>query len=71
MLSCLIKKAALKLSNEMLDEQVAQFESDQLIQQISGLEQRKVLQQLELTKGQQATSIHSIRSCLFIDGLIF
>ncbi|HCH70694.1 MAG TPA: hybrid sensor histidine kinase/response regulator [Colwellia sp.] len=47
------QKAALKLSNEMLDEQVAQFESDQLIQQISGLEQRKVLQQLELTKEQQ------------------
>lgn len=47
------QKSALKLSNEMLDEQVAQFESDQLIQQISGLEQRKVLQQLELTKGQQ------------------
>ena len=48
------QKANLKLSNEMLNEQIAQFESDQLIQQVKSLQQSKKLQQLESTKaGQQ------------------
>lgn len=44
------QKAELKLSNEMLNEQIAQFESTQLIQQIASLEQAQELQQLELAK---------------------
>ena len=48
------QKAHLKLSNETLNEQIAQFESDQLTQQVISLQQNKKLQQLELTKaGQQ------------------
>ncbi len=46
--------AHLKLSNETLNEKIAQFESDQLTQQVQSLQQSKKLQQLELTKaGQQ------------------
>jgi signal transduction histidine kinase/DNA-binding NarL/FixJ family response regulator len=47
------QKAQLKLSNEMLNEQLALFESDQLTQQVKSLQQGKRLQQLELTKAEQ------------------
>jgi signal transduction histidine kinase/CheY-like chemotaxis protein len=47
------QKARLKLSNETLNEQLAQFESDQLIQQVKNLQQSKKLQQLESTKAEQ------------------
>jgi len=47
------QKSRLKLSNESLNEQIAQFESDQLIQQVESLQQSKKLQQLELTKAAQ------------------
>jgi signal transduction histidine kinase/CheY-like chemotaxis protein/HPt (histidine-containing phosphotransfer) domain-containing protein len=47
------QKARLKLSNETLNEQLAQFESDQLNQQVKNLQQSKKLQQLELTKAEQ------------------
>jgi len=47
------QKVHLKLSNETLNEQIAQFESDQLTQQIKSLQQSKKLQQLESTKADQ------------------
>lgn len=47
------QKARLKLSNETLNEQIAQFESDQLSQQVKSLQQSKKLQQLESTKAEQ------------------
>lgn len=48
------QKERLKLSNDTLNEQIAQFESDQLTQQVKSLQQSKQLQQLQLTKaGQQ------------------
>lgn len=47
------QKANLKLSNETLNEQIAQFESDQLTQQVKSLQQSKKLQQLESTKEEQ------------------
>ena len=47
------QKARLKLSNETLNEQIAQFESDQLTQQVKSLQQSKKLQQLESTKADQ------------------
>ena len=47
------QKAELKLSNETLNEQLAQFESDQLTQQVTSLQQSKKLQQLESTKADQ------------------
>lgn len=47
------QKARLKLSNETLNEQLAQFESDQLTQQVNNLQQAKKVQQLELTKAEQ------------------
>lgn len=47
------KKIRLKLSNDTLNEQLAQFESDQLSQQVKNLQQSKRLQQLELTKSAQ------------------
>tara|TARA_R110001583_G_scaffold180642_1_gene337777 strand:+ start:258 stop:3098 length:2841 start_codon:yes stop_codon:yes gene_type:complete len=43
----------LKLSNETLNDQLAQFESDQLNQQVTSLQQSKKLQQLESTKADQ------------------
>ncbi len=47
------QKARLKLSNETLNEQIAQFESEQLTQQVKSLQQSKKLQQLESTKAEQ------------------
>lgn len=48
------QKAHLKLSNETLNDKLAQFESAQLTQQVKSLQQNKRLQQLESTKaGQQ------------------
>lgn len=48
------QKERLKLSNDTLNEQIAQFESAQLTQQVKSLQQSKQLQQLQLTKaGQQ------------------
>ena len=48
------QKERLKLSNDTLNEQIAQFESDQLTQQVKNLQQSKQLQQLQSTKaGQQ------------------
>lgn len=47
------QKARLKSSNETLNEQIAQFESDQLSQQVKSLQQSKKLQQLESTKAEQ------------------
>jgi signal transduction histidine kinase/CheY-like chemotaxis protein len=49
----LYQKAHLKLSNETLNEQIAQFESAQLTQQVKNLQQNKKLQQLESTKAEQ------------------
>lgn len=46
-------KSRLKLSNDRLNEQLAQFESDQLTQQVKNLQQSKQLQELELTKAAQ------------------
>lgn len=46
-------KSRLKLSNDRLNEQLAQFESDQLNQQVKNLQQSKQLQELELTKAAQ------------------
>ena len=43
----------MKLSNDTLNEQLAQFESDQLSQQVKSLQQSKQLQELELTKSAQ------------------
>jgi signal transduction histidine kinase/DNA-binding NarL/FixJ family response regulator/tetratricopeptide (TPR) repeat protein len=43
----------LKLSNETLNEQIAQFESVQLSQQVKSLQQSKQLQLLESTKADQ------------------
>ena len=45
--------AHLKLSNQMLNEKLAQFESVQLSQQVKSLQQNKRLQQLESTKADQ------------------
>jgi len=45
--------AHLKLSNQMLNEKLAQFESAQLSQQVKSLQQNKRLQQLESTKADQ------------------
>jgi len=47
------QKANLKLSNETLNEQIVQFESDQLTQQVKSLQQSKKLQQLESAKEDQ------------------
>jgi len=47
------QKTRLKLSNETLNEQIAQFESEQLSQQVKSLQQSKKLQQLETTKSDQ------------------
>jgi len=47
------QKVLLKLSNEALNEQIAQFEADQLTQQVKSLQQNKKLQQLESTKADQ------------------
>ena len=47
------QKAQLKLSNETLNEQIVQFESAQLSQQVKSLQQNKKLQQLESTKADQ------------------
>ncbi len=47
------QKAQLKQSNKTLNEQIALFESDQLTQQVSSLQQSKKLQQLELIKAEQ------------------
>mgnify|MGYP001942954288 CR=1 FL=1 len=47
------QKANLKLSNETLNEQIVQFESDQLIQQVESLQQSRKLQQLESAKEDQ------------------
>lgn len=47
------QKARLKLSNETLNEQLAQFESEQLTQQVKSLQQNKKLQKLESTKEDQ------------------
>lgn len=47
------QRSRLKLSNDTLNEQLAQFESDQLTQQVKNLQQSKQLQQLELTKAAQ------------------
>ncbi len=47
------QKARLKLSNETLNEQIAQFESNQLTQQVKSLQQSKKLQQLKLAKAEQ------------------
>lgn len=49
----LYQKARLKLSNETLNEQIAQFESDQLSQQVKSLQQSKKFQQLESIKAEQ------------------
>ena len=47
------QKERLKLSNETLNEQIAQFESVQLNQQVKSLQQSKKLQELESTKADQ------------------
>ncbi|MDO6507163.1 ATP-binding protein [Colwellia sp. 4_MG-2023] len=47
------QKERLKLSNETLNEQIAQFESVQLSQQVKSLQQSKKLQELESTKADQ------------------
>lgn len=47
------QKFRLKLSNDTLNEQLAQFESDQLTQQVKNLQQSKKLKELELTKDAQ------------------
>jgi signal transduction histidine kinase/DNA-binding response OmpR family regulator/tetratricopeptide (TPR) repeat protein len=47
------QQTRLKLSNETLNEQIAQFESDQLAQQVKSLQQSKKFQQLESTKAEQ------------------
>jgi signal transduction histidine kinase/CheY-like chemotaxis protein/HPt (histidine-containing phosphotransfer) domain-containing protein len=49
----LYQKSRLKLLNETLNEQLAQFESDQLIQQVKNLQQSKKLQQLKSAKEDQ------------------
>ena len=47
------QKAKQKIANETLNEQIAQFESAQLAQQVKNLQQSKKLQQLESTKAEQ------------------
>ena len=47
------EKERLKLSNETLNEQIAQFQSVQLNQQVKALQQSKKLQLLESTKADQ------------------
>ena len=47
------QKARLKSSNETLNEQIAQFQSEQLTQQVKSLQQNKKVQQLESTKAEQ------------------
>ncbi len=57
------QRTRLKLSNETLNEQIAQFESYQLAQQVNSLEQSKKLQQLEATKSEQ------LRNFIFLGGI--
>lgn len=47
------QKGRLKLSNEMLNKQLARFESEQLAQQVKNLQQYKKLQDLQATKVEQ------------------
>ena len=65
--------ARLKSSNETLNEQIAQFESEQLTQQVKSLQQNKKLQQLELTKAEQQRLfiILAVTSLLIVLFLIY
>jgi len=67
------QKARLKLSNETLNEQIAQFESEQLSQQIKSLQQSKKLQQLESAKldQQRLFFILAITSLLIVLFLVY
>ena len=47
------QQQSLQLSNETLNEKLAAFESDQLLQQVKNLQQGKKLQQLEANKAEQ------------------
>ncbi|MBL4821981.1 MAG: response regulator [Colwellia sp.] len=64
------QKAHLKLSNETLNEQIAQFESDQLTQQVKSLQQSKKLQQLESTKAEQQHQF-TVLGVIFLLVLLF
>jgi len=67
------QKARLKLSNETLNEQIAQFEAQQLTQQVKSLQQSKKLQQLESNKADQQRLfvILAVTSVLIVLFLIY
>ncbi|MBL4942272.1 MAG: response regulator [Colwellia sp.] len=67
------QKARLTLSNETLNQQIAQFESDQLTQQVKILQQSKKLQQVESTKAEQQRLfiILAVTSLLIVLFLIY
>jgi signal transduction histidine kinase/CheY-like chemotaxis protein/HPt (histidine-containing phosphotransfer) domain-containing protein len=65
------QKAYLKLSNETLNEQIAQFESDQLTQQVNSLQQNKILQQLQSTKAEQQRQFTLLGVALLLVILFF
>ena len=65
------QKARLKLSNETLNEQLAQFESDQLSQQVKSLQQSKKLQQLESNKADQKRQFTILGTAFLLVVLFF
>ena len=60
------EQSSLKLANEALNEQIAQYESAQLSQQVSSLKQSKKLQQLESTREDQQRQIVVLFAAFFL-----